>query len=243
MSNRLILNSIVFKEQLDQGISQSQLIAKVAQLGVHNFEIRREFLTKINEELQLIKAQADKHHIALFYSINEDLIVNHQINPLLDTFIEEAQLLQAPFIKLNIGDASQISIEQLSQLSDITVPIRVENNQTLGHANIDNCAHMMTLCQQANLPISFVFDTANWVFVGDDVEHAIATMAASTHYLHCKNYQMIADQPQVTQSLFTGEIDIPQLFKRFKSVDYYALEYGSQLDILAEDIEKIVSML
>ncbi|MGL6299770.1 hypothetical protein ACR31S_05920 [Streptococcus iniae] len=46
--------------------------------------------------------------------------------------MQEAIVLGAPFIKLNIGDASKVSfhqLEQLRQLMDKTLPIKVENNQ------------------------------------------------------------------------------------------------------------------
>lgn len=243
MLQKLILNSIVFKQQLDAGISQAQLIEQVAQLGMTNFEIRREFLINGIEELQTIKAQADQHHMQLFYSINEDLMVNHQLNPLLSTFIEEAKLLQVPFIKLNIGDASQITIEALKPLAYVDVDIRVENNQTLGHANIINCQKMMQLCHAAQLPITFVFDTANWVFVGDDIQQAVDVLAQDTRYLHCKNYRLINQAPQVTSSLFEGQINIVQLLSQFQAIEYYALEYPSTMAILAQDIAQLVKII
>lgn len=239
MLNKLILNSIVFKDDLDQGRSQSQLISKVIKLGIRNFEIRREFLTKGIAELQAIKKHADAHHIQLFYSINEDLIVDNQINPLLSEFIKEAVLLQAPFIKLNIGDASKISLQQLQSLKVTPIGIRVENNQTLGHANIANCQHFMALCQQAKLPISFVFDTANWVFVNDTIAEAVAALSSVTTYLHCKNYHIVNQHPQVTSSLFEGHIDIPQLLAQFDNIEYYALEYPSNMATLNMDIERM----
>lgn len=60
----IIINSIVFKKQLDKGFTQVQLIKLVKDLGFSRFEIRQELLQDPDRELPALKAEAD------FYDIN-----------------------------------------------------------------------------------------------------------------------------------------------------------------------------
>ena len=88
---KLIINSIVFKEALEAGISQSDLLDQVHSLGFKRFEVRREFLRDIPQELGLLKAKANQLGLALFYSVNEDLLVEGRLNPSLDALLQETQ--------------------------------------------------------------------------------------------------------------------------------------------------------
>ncbi len=69
----IIINSIVFKKQLDKGFTQVQLIKLVKDLGFSRFEIRQELLQDPDRELPALKAEADFYDINLYYSANEAL--------------------------------------------------------------------------------------------------------------------------------------------------------------------------
>ncbi len=65
----------------------------------------------------------------------------------------------APFIKLNTGDASQISVASLAELApsfQSSVGLKLENNQDPLYASIKNCRLMMNKVSAADLPIAFV---------------------------------------------------------------------------------------
>lgn len=241
----LILNTIAFKEQMDAGVPQADLIKLANRLGVKRLEIRREFLRGISEELPRIREAADQYHFDLFYSVNEDFVLDGAVNPLLEQLLEEAQILEAPFIKLNTGDVGGVQDATFSSLNELIekygVGIRLENNQTPGHANVANCLKAMQLVETANLPITFVFDTANWVFVGDSVEKAVEQLAEFTTYLHCKNYQLLDGKP-VLSGLFDGELDIITLKNQFPHLEYVALEYPCALTDLEKDIRQFTEL-
>ncbi|AGM99768.1 sugar phosphate isomerase/epimerase family protein [Streptococcus iniae] len=240
--DKIIINSIVFKKELDQGVSQLDLLKKIAQIGLRCFEVRREFLHNGEEELKAMKEMADALKLTLFYSVNEDLLCHHQLNPELEQLLQEAIVLGAPFIKLNIGDASKVSfhqLEQLRQLMDKTLPIKVENNQDPIGASLKNCHHFMTRIKEARLPISFVFDTANWIFVGESLTEAVSLMKESTDYLHCKNYEMSNHLPGLSEGLFKGEIKVKHLLSEFTNLSYLALEYPTDTASLLMDIAEI----
>lgn len=242
----LILNSIVFKDQMDQGISQADLVEVVASLGLRRFEVRREFLKDINRELPLIKQAADKYAVTLFYSVNENFLVDGKVNSELTQLLDEAKVLSAPFIKMNTGSARGVSQESLEDLAlhlqQSDIGIRLENNQDPDNATIANCQAVMGLIAEANLPITFVFDTANWAFLDQDLSEAVKVFEPVTSYLHVKNYQLREERKEVT-SFFDGEIDLVALYQQFHQLDYFALEYACPLEVLKADIEQLFESL
>ena len=242
----LILNSIVFKDQMDQGISQADLVEEVASLGLRRFEVRREFLKDIDRELLLIKQAADKYAVALFYSVNEDFLVDGKVNSELTQLLDEAKVLSAPFVKMNTGSARDVSHESLDDLAlhlqQSDIGIRLENNQDPDNATITNCQAVMALIAEANLPISFVFDTANWAFLDQDLNEAVRVFEPVTSYLHVKNYQLKEGQKEVA-SFFAGEIDLVEIYQQFHQLDYFALEYACPLEVLKADIECLFEVL
>ena len=54
----LIINTIAFKEELDRGVKQEDLLESVKDLGLSRVEIRREFLGDIDVELKNISRPA-----------------------------------------------------------------------------------------------------------------------------------------------------------------------------------------
>lgn len=85
----LIINSIVFGSQLEAGALQEKLLEQVFAMGFKRFEVRREFLKSIPQELETLKEKAEKLDLALFYSVNENLLVDGKINPNLDDLIQD----------------------------------------------------------------------------------------------------------------------------------------------------------
>ncbi|MBM7643281.1 sugar phosphate isomerase/epimerase family protein [Streptococcus loxodontisalivarius] len=242
MVNRkdLIINSIAFLDDMNKGQGQVTFLDKISELGLHAFEVRREFLKNGRAELEEIRQAADQKQINLYFSVNEDLILNDKINPLLETLFEEAEVLGAPFIKLNTGDASKVSLAELETLKEVLegpIGIRLENNQTPGHASLANCKHITDLVGQAGLPISFVFDTANWIWLDESIEEAREQLESVTSYLHCKNYQLEDGQPRVA-NYYDGLIDIEALESGFSHLDAVAFEYPASFEQLKADVAR-----
>ena len=238
----LIINTIAFKEELDRGVKQEDLLESVKDLGLSRVEIRREFLGDIDVELKNIRKKADQLGLSLFYSVNEDFVIGDRVNPKLKALRQEAELMGAPFVKLNTGDAGQISVASLAELApsfQSSVGLKLENNQDSLYASIKNCRLMMNKVRAADLPIAFVFDLGNWAWLGEDIEQAFASLAEVTDYLHCKNYRHVNGQVEIA-SLFEGELDIPSLMKRFRHVRYLALEYPTSLENLEADIARLL---
>ncbi|EGJ26573.1 sugar phosphate isomerase/epimerase family protein [Streptococcus porcinus] len=238
----LIINSIAFKAQLEAGLLQENLLEQVFAMGFKKFEIRREFLKSIPQELKSLKEKADQLDLVLFYSVNENLLVNDKINPNLNGLIQEAGILGAPFLKLNIGDATSLTLATLQALKELLssdMRIFVENNQDPRGGSLSNCSYFMSLARQVDLPISFVFDTANWAFLGESLSQATLKMREFTTYLHCKNYQKTWFGIENSTSLFEGEIDMEPLISQFPKARYLALEYMTTSNQLLADAHKL----
>lgn len=241
--SKLILNTIVFKADLDKGVSQQQLLSKAKDLGISRLEIRREFLSDPLSELPAIRTEADRLDLSLFYSVSEDLILKGKLHPDLRSFLSEARILGAPFVKLNTGSAQGVTVKTLAPLKGLLSEgpgLAVENNQVPGHATIANCSQMMAVIQEARLPIGFVFDTGNWIWLGESVTEAAKTLAPVISYLHCKNYVRKNGQLQLS-GLFEGEADLPSLLKQFPELQYLALEYPCSDQQLRSDIDRLLA--
>lgn len=123
-----------------------------------------------------------------------------------------------------------------------TIGIKVENNQDPKAATVENCQYFMTLVKELQIPISFVFDTANWAFINQDLYQAVNSLACDTTYLHCKNFLQVAGKPHLSKSLFEGEIDLTDLLKSFSNCEYLALEYPTELEVLKRDVQRLISI-
>lgn len=237
----IILNTIVFKSKLDQNIRQIDLLSEAKKLGIMRVEIRREFLNdqSIEEELINLKQEADKLGIELFYSVDEDFIVQDKVNPMLEQLRREAEIIGAPFLKVNVGNASKVTINYLAsyrKLLENGVGIKIENNQHPKFASIDNCQLMLNKCKKAELPITFVFDTGNWAFVGEEYNKALKQFFKETTYVHIKNYKAKINDNQIT-ALTEGDLIIDKLLPYFENLEYVALEYPCTLEELKSDID------
>ena len=91
--NHYILNTIAFKDQLDEGVSQADLVSKAKNSGFNFVEIRNEFLDGSTAELEKIKQAADSVAIGVYYSVNDPLIKKGQVNPDIDRYISEMKAL------------------------------------------------------------------------------------------------------------------------------------------------------
>lgn len=241
----LIINTIVFKEDLDKGRPQLDLLPKINALGFQRVEIRREYLKEPADDLRAIRKRADALGLELFYSVGEDFVIKDALHPDLDKFRNEALILGAPFVKLNVGDSKALSLSTLSPLKSRleTGPgLALENNQDPDRGTIANACQMMSLIEEAQLPIPFVFDTGNWYWLGESASQAADRLASVTAYLHCKNYGQAAGELGFT-GLFDGQVDMVELIGQFAHIPYLALEYPCSEEQLNQDVNRLLSLL
>lgn len=237
-----LLNTIAFNDSLQQGVSQAQLVEKVARLGFETIEIRNEFLQDPQSELPMIAQKAQAIELKTSYSVNDVLFTDKGLNPQLPKYIAEMKLLNAKRLKLNIGKFQRISTDiwltALVKLLDDTFELVVENNQTFSESNLALTCEFFEIIQREKLKITYCFDIANWYWLETTPMQAAEKLASLTTYLHLKNVVRTQDG-LTTVSLFEGEIDVLALLKQFPHVTNYGLEYFASPTTLQSDLKKI----
>lgn len=240
-----ILNTIAFKDKLDEGVSQADLVAKAKNLGFNFVEIRNEFLNGTNAELEQIKDKANDAGIGIYYSVNDALVKNGQVNPDIDRYIREMQTLGSKHLKMNVGNVADISSTFVDDLSkklstNGEFEFNVENNQTLEDSRLDNIVRFFKLVDQFKLPIGFCFDTANWYWTESEPDTAAEKLASVTKYLHLKNKAGSGSNKSAV-SLDKGEIDIKSLISKF-NVEEYGFEYFAPSAEIEHDLDEIKAL-
>ncbi|VUS66964.1 sugar phosphate isomerase/epimerase family protein [Klebsiella huaxiensis] len=168
---------------------QSAVLPFIAGSGADGVEIRRE-LFSADELNRLPQLAADIEHRGLLacYSAPEALFaVDGSLNPHLAGFLQEAQTLNALWLKLSLGHFTRH--DDLETLRDILqesgMALVVENDQT-------DCGHLAPMqrfkaaCRVNQLPITLTFDMGNWLWVGDSPEEAARQLAPAVSYIHVK---------------------------------------------------------
>ena len=234
---QIVLNTIVYKEQLDRGVKQVVLLKQAKQLGISNVEIRREFLQDVTHELSELKKEAQKLKMTLFYSVNDEVVKKQQVNPKLVDYIDELKQMNGKFIKFNVGNFNDFQGDLSRALSPLidsdNYEINVENNQILTHSKLSNIVRFMKEIERNQLDIGFVTDIANWCWINEDPEQAIKQLDFCTRYVHAKNF-LTEDDGLLTQPLANGELEWRSILERITNKAYLALEFPSnEQEILA----------
>lgn len=238
---KYILNTIGFKDQLDQGVSQKDLVPSVKEMGFDVIEVRNEFLTGDESELVDICKAANESGLDVFYSVNDVLINDDGLNPLLDKYVNEMQILGSDHLKMNIGRLSQVDDQALNDrlfnLLDGSFQLKVENNQTIQDSGLELTKKFLDKMASFQLSdVSYCFDIANWAWLDASPADAADVLAPYTTYLHMKNYQNSQEQLSVT-SLEEGELNWRQLIQKFDDISEVGLEYAGDVSTIKQDLK------
>ena len=176
-------------DQVRAAGGQTAMLPIIAEAGADGVEIRRELLT--DAELKTLSTMASA--IELFgllacYSAPEPLFLEDgNLNPRLPQLLEEAQALQALWLKVSLGHFSHTEqFDDLREwLDNSGMELVVENDQT-ACGRLQPMQRFNEACQTQNLPISLTFDMGNWLWVGDSPEEAARHLAPAVSYIHVK---------------------------------------------------------
>lgn len=241
--NFSVLNTIAFLDKLENGKKQSGLIEKVAELGFDAIEIRSEFLSDKKSDILNIKTRAKENKLNIYFSVNDTLINEKNINSKLSVYFDTAIRLGASHIKFNLGNFSLYKGDLNKDLSPYLkneIKINVENNQTPDESDLSDFVKFFNLVERNSIDIGFCFDIANWYWTSTTPEKAANLLSKYTKYLHLKNVIFIEGQPIVT-SLQSGNIDWKALLKKFDNNLPFALEYPGEEKQISSDLAAIKS--
>jgi hypothetical protein len=130
---QIVLNNLVFMNDHEKGMQQLEMLKKAVSFGVSSVELRREYFDDIVKETPAIAQYAVDNKLRLFYSVPDEVFVNHRLNPKLAQYYDEAQALGIYAIKFNIGDFETLSSEDVSELNQLLargIQTNIENDQT-----------------------------------------------------------------------------------------------------------------
>lgn len=223
--NRLVLNFLVFAEKVENGALQSELLPEIAELGFQSVEIRREYFKDLEKEMPVIKAEAERLKLELFYSVPDEVYVDGKINPKLEDYLVEAKQMGVKQIKWNIGAFDgDLHEDELKTLIESGVAITIENDQTQTSGTITAIQTYMKAVKASGLAIGYVYDLGNWRFVGEDEMKAAEELADYVQYIHMKDVSYEKDQPKAA-GLDHGVIDWRKVLTILPKNRPIAIEY------------------
>ena len=135
-----------------------------------------------------LAADIEKRGLLACYSAPQALFAdNGELNPNLPSLLEEAQTLNALWLKLSLGHF--IHNQQLETLRDILsdsgMALVVENDQT-DCGQLAPMQRFKAACRVHQMPVTLTFDMGNWLWVGDSPEEAARHLAPAVSYIHVK---------------------------------------------------------
>lgn len=242
-----VLNTIAFKDQLEAGRSQAELVKQVKKLGFDAIEIRNEFLTGDEQELIAIAKQATDLNLETYYSVNDNLVEGTALNHFFEQYLHEMRLLNATHLKMNIGKIDNLNfsvfVKRLSMFLDGSFELDLENNQTLADSSLQSTKAFFNLISQSELKqIHYCFDIANWYWLDVSPEVAADALAPLTTYLHLKNAKDI-DGGLTVVSLEEGKLDWRKLVAQFDEIDSFGLEYAGDTTTVATDLQRLKELV
>ena len=168
---------------------QSAVLPFIAGSGADGVEIRRELFTPDElSRLADLAADIERRGLLVCYSAPEALFAaDGSLNPRLSDFLQEAQTLNALWLKLSLGHFSHHDdLEALREiLQESGMALVVENDQT-DCGQLAPMQRFKAACRVNQLPITLTFDMGNWLWVGDSPEEAARHLAPAVSYIHVK---------------------------------------------------------
>ena len=172
----LILNTWIFENDVKKGVSQVDLVKRVATLGADGIEVRREYFKDFDVELAAVAKAARENDLIVNYSVPDVIFeADGTINPKLPQYFAEGK---------QMGIA-----KDLSKLPLAEIKMNVENDQTPVSGTPDAIIKFLTAARNAGLnSIGYVYDLGNWAFTDFDAVLAAKQLAPYCDYIRLCPY-------------------------------------------------------
>lgn len=243
----LVINTLVYLEQLEEGTLQEVFLEQLNNIGISNIEIRREFIQDFTKELLSIREKASKYNMNIYYSIPELLYKDgNLLEENLKRYLSEAKTMGAKQIKLCIGDYQKVErnhiliINQLCE--EYNIVLTVENDQTEDNGKSEKIYNFLKESRSIGGKILATFDIGNWVWQQEKPMNNAKLLNTFVTYIHLKDVKG-GSNPKTTL-LDQGEIDWRGVLKELPRVPV-ALEYScgtnptKQLEVELAKLENI----
>lgn len=243
--SKLVINTLVFIEDLKNGVPQSLIMDKLKELEIKNVEIRREFIKDFNKEVLEIKEKSKVHDMRLFYSVPEWIYEEGNLRATdIESYFKEAYEMNCNNIKMNIGEIKEVSKEDIEKINGLCekydIRLTVENDQTAENGRSEKIYDFLTKVKNLGGNISFTFDVGNWIFQEEDPVKNAELLSSFVIYVHLKNIGKKRNNVLIDQ----GVLDIKKIVDLLPKNLPMALEYPCETkEQLALEITKILNLV
>ncbi|MFT8889923.1 MAG: sugar phosphate isomerase/epimerase [Ethanoligenens sp.] len=241
MGNYIVITMKAFEKEALSGQKQSALFDRAAALEKEGgVEIRREFMRDIPAECAEIRAANQSKRFPLVYSAPDTLFHANELNVhALRQYAGEAESIGADTLKLSTGevdlnDAGRVAEQvgaALQVLRAAGIHLTIENDQSAYGGNLENVRRFLEICVTNRYPVGQTFDTANWLYVGEDPVLAAETLKQYVDYIHLKDAAR-TENGLVTAFAGKGVLDWERLLRILPRDCPVGLEF--QIDDLSE---------
>ncbi|OZG58738.1 AP endonuclease [Bifidobacterium tissieri] len=241
------INTLVYLTDLTNSVPQSELLPRIADLGITLAEVRREYIAD-DTEFDRIAAAAKAGGLALFYSVPEIITANGVANPALQQYFTEAKRMGATNVKLNQGDVKDVAADVLHGIDALAaeygVTVTIENDQTPENGTLDCTRASLANVAAAGSAIGYTFDLGNWFWRGEDPAAAFAELKDSVSVFHLKNVNGATERDELaTTMLENGVIDWKTLLSQLPADVPVFLEFPIDAANVAAQVEQVRAAL
>ena len=245
----LVINTLVFLDQMKQGIKQCCFFKDITDLGIKNIEVRREFIKDFDKEPEEIKKAAEKYQVTLFYSVPDSLYESGTLQrDKIKGYFKEAVRMGCCNIKMTIGDYRSVCKEDVSFLNGLCdtchIHLTVENDQTKENGTLYKIKTFVTAYKGAGGKIGITFDIGNWLWQGEDPLANAISLKDDVTYIHLKDAEK--GSPPRTVLLGEGDIDYQRVLKNLREDIPLALEYPCGQEVMTQlkiELDKLSDIL
>ncbi|UJF14912.1 sugar phosphate isomerase/epimerase [Jeotgalibaca sp. MA1X17-3] len=253
MSQSIGVNMIAFQEELVEGNKkQWEFFNELRALEVPFVEVRREFFRNFDSELNMTREKAKLKNLKVYYSVPDTLFVAGKLNEQLEVYLQEAKDLHAKRLKLTLGEFESFSdsiVKKLNQYLERfpSVQLSIENDQSEKGGSAELLSLWILKAHQYKIPVSIIFDTGNFAFIGEVPEQSARILNDFVDYIHIKNVK-IQKNREIVPTLFNeGDIDLSSVLDTFRSDKEAAIEYScgnkeEAIDVLKKELQIIRSI-
>lgn len=244
--DNIVINTLVFIEDLKKGIKQSKLLRDIHTLGISKAEVRREFIKDFETELQEIRKVSEELQMELYYSVPQYLYVDSKLElDEIEKYFIEANLMNCWNVKLNIGDYDHISIENVYEINLLcdkySIKLTIENDQTEENGKVNKIKEFLENAEKLGVKVSCTFDIGNWLWQNEDPKENAYKLKPFVTYIHLKDAD-IQDKPQAA-FLDKGTLPWRDILGVFDKSIPVAIEYPCHPDTLTRLNEEITKLL
>lgn len=241
----LIINTLVYEKEIQSGISQLDLVDRIADLNADGIEIRREYFKNTDREIKELAPAIKQKGLLVNYSVPDNIFDEAgKFNQKLPKYYEEARRLGAQKIKFSTGNFYQYHNdlkEDLSILPLAEIQTTIENDQTPIGGNPDTVYDFLMAARKAGFnSINCTFDVGNLAFTGFDPNLSAQKLAPFVTYIHLKNPMLTKEgQMQNTDSLDKGMFNWRAIIRYLPKDAQCAFEFAMPDDeVIGQEMKK-----